>query len=107
MLQNCEFFTVFRQFDQWGRCSSVDITINEDCDYQKIIEEFAKKGIFFSGCKAAAPASIIFDNIIPGCVVTGTEDDGTIYFSRDDVFHADWIPDFIDVLTKVSDFINE
>ena len=107
MIQTCKFFTVYRQLNEWGRCSSVRIVMNEDCDYKEVIEEFVKNGIFLSGCKAAAPASTIFDNIVSGCIVTGTEDDGTIYFSRDDVFNVYWVPDFINVLSKVSNFVNE
>ncbi len=106
MLESCELFTVYRQFNEWGRCISVRIIMNEDCDRKKVIEELAKNGIFFSGCKAAASASA-FWNVPVGCVVTGTEDDGTIYFSRDDVLSKYWISDFIRVLMYVSDFVNK
>ena len=102
MLQSCEFFTI----DEWHRPTLVCIRMNEDSSYEDIEKEFAKNGIFHAGCKAVAPASIIFEDAPEDCIVIGTEDDGTIYFSSSDIMSVAWVPDFIKVLTKISDFVN-
>ena len=107
MLQDCEFFTIDTVIDRWNQPVSVYVDMNENLSYEDIGRELAKNGVFFAGCKAAAPASILFENAPEDCVVIGTEDDGVICFRSDDMIHMTWIPEFISVLAKVSDFINE
>ena len=91
--------SIYREFNEFGINTETRFTVDEDVN---MADALVKYGITYKNkLFAIACAEKIFEGWVPeNCFVIGREDDGTIYFKRNDIVSIYWLDDLSTILAE-------
>lgn len=89
--------SIYREFDKFGINTETWFTVDEDVNMADVLANY---GITYKNKRfAIARAEKIFEGWVPeNCFVIGREDDGTIYFRKNDIVSVYWLDDLSSIL---------